>query len=343
MDYKTLIIVAIIIGALFFFYRELTLMKDEMRRRITELSNSVDDVRDEVINEVKLNFDKNLDKIKTINTDCFQQIRKINMIHSQPIIRTGSHFTEVDSDEKNEIDYLSDMNQQKNPDTMPKNDNSPYMSKDDSLSINNKNLSTIMLNTITTKEPITNIDNNDSNAVNLKSNINNTLPIESNKQTNDQQPIPQSNEDKEIDIEDDRVSENNEKELNTNILKTSTFDTLSIANIMNEKIINLQNNDTAKIADFDNITIGSKKDIKKLPEKNIDDINDDTLSIETGVIKEININSFKTLDNYNTTALKKMAKCFGVSLSVKIDGKWKQYNKNDLYLKIKEYLSEKNK
>lgn len=359
MDYKTLIIAAIIIGALVFFYRELTIFKDEMRRRTTELSNSIDDIRDEIIQEVKVNFDRNLEKIRTVNNECIQQVRKMNMIQNQPVIKTSSHFTEVDSDGDIDVDYLSD--QPKIPDILKKNDNSPYMSKDDSPISDNKNvISALLANTMTPKDTADLSQNITATPVvnKIENNVSNQPVVDDN--TNVVTPKPEiiTNIAKEIDIENDQDSEKNiiddivvEKDSDDNIQETSKFNINSIDNIMNEKIIvDLKNVEQPKDQDYDNITIGSKKDtVKKSLVKTNEIVNDDVVvdddnqSIETGIIKDINVNTIKSVDNYNITALKKMAKCFGVSLSVKIDGKWKQLNKNDLYTKIKEYLSEKTK
>lgn len=97
MDYMIIILFAVMIAALVFLYKEILTFKNDILVKLDELK----DVREGDIS------DKSMQKLRTLNLDCLQQVRKMTMLQNQPITRTN-HFTESDSDEESLANYLSD-------------------------------------------------------------------------------------------------------------------------------------------------------------------------------------------------------------------------------------------
>lgn len=86
----------------------------------------------------------------------------------------------------------------------------------------------------------------------------------------------------------------------------------------------------------DDITVGSKHKNKKKTEIKIKQQSDNLVDAKSDDVS--GVEELKNIDSYNIDVLKKIAKKFGVSLMYKVEGKWKQYKKEELYNKIKESL-----
>jgi hypothetical protein len=352
MDYKILILAAILIGALIFLYREISTLKDEVRKGHREVRDSVDDTKDEVIKEVKNDLEKTLDKLRTLNLEYIQQVRKMNIIQNQPITKSSNHFTDSESEIGTNLNYLSDTNVVLPKQIVAKNESSFYMSNDEEISpqetqnnslilltknldISGNNIGTlhneVILSTENKHDIILNV-NIPIDKENTKipeqitpENIINTYEAKINEQNNiedpedndDQEPID-DNENIDDDIEDNDTS-----------VEVDATELLKKYNISSQKNID-------KLID-DNITIGSKNiEEKENPEE-------DTQSVETGIIDSIDITSLKDINKYNITGIRKIAKHFGITLNSKVDGKWKQHNKKYLYTKVKDLLSKNKK
>jgi hypothetical protein len=110
MDYKMLLLIAaIIIGTLIFVYRELSGFREEMRSKINDMRDTVDDCYTNLSKEFKHEFENSVQVNRSTNLDFLQQFRKMNLIENQLAMRPPTNviggFSELDSD--NELVHLS--------------------------------------------------------------------------------------------------------------------------------------------------------------------------------------------------------------------------------------------
>lgn len=178
-----------------------------------------------------------------------------------------------------------------------------------------------------TSKLFNNTENNESSKSSvIMGNVNHTDDEnENNEDTDDNK----NNEDSE-DSEDNSIYNNNE-------LDMSDID--SDVNLSTEEIIfnkeDLYKSPKSKIYDnilLDTITLGTKKSETQKKTS----INTDLHGIVVGteVIKNLNKENIKTMDEYTMETLKNMAKNLGIQISTKVSGKWKQLNKTELYNEI---------
>ena len=110
--------------------------------------------------------------------------------------------------------------------------------------------------------------------------------------------------------------------INTNIVDSDTNESDSENDITKY----LESEYTGKI------TLGNKVGTKLIKDT-------DSVWTEDSGIKNMSVTDLNKINNYNVNALRKIARNLNLSISCKINGKWKQYNKTELYENIKNYLT----
>lgn len=123
MNYLVIIVILAIIALYIFFSKEIDTVKKDIDDKLTHISTS--------LNSATKIFQSDLGacvkKIKAINGEYVEQVRKMNDYGSQPITNISNHYTDCDSgDGQNPINYLSDTNTRNNS----KKEQSFYMSED---------------------------------------------------------------------------------------------------------------------------------------------------------------------------------------------------------------------
>lgn len=114
MDYKFIILLVMLLGIVLFFTRELENLRKDFEDKVVHIVSAVDNNGKSIRSKIQTDIGTCINKVKTHNMECIQQIRKMNTLGSQPITNMSNHYTDSDSDAqkgaKNNIKYLSDMN-----------------------------------------------------------------------------------------------------------------------------------------------------------------------------------------------------------------------------------------
>lgn len=381
MDIKTIILVIIFIGVLIFIYLQFSSIRQEISKLAISTKNMLNENSIILKKQFQSQLDNNLEKIKLINSDSIQQVRKMSIIHNEPIKRSSDCYTENDSECEigQAIKYLSDSTY----DGKNNIGNDFYMSQDDKLSktspinVNNqvdpKNIASVVDNiskNVTDhllfvvnsfdKPHSSNVENKNmiyrqsiknmlidedeyDNPENEKTLSQNIIDVDENiidESDNDfdEDNIDDDNSESYDDSEDKEIIEINTKDLINEINNDQkTNSEKKISNSGNSEEKNKELNEENKV---DNISIGSNKKYDKNSKLDSENENDES-SVLTSEIITINKKSFKNLKNYKMDALKKIAKYHKIPLSIKENGKYRTYNKSELYNKIKELLENK--
>jgi hypothetical protein len=110
MDYKLVVILLVLCVIIIMMYKEITNLRDDMDYNFKSIKDEYESNTITLTNKINTELNHCVTKIKTINLDNMQQIKKINTLNYQPII--PNHFTEdEDSDVRTDINYLSETNQ----------------------------------------------------------------------------------------------------------------------------------------------------------------------------------------------------------------------------------------
>ena len=147
MDLKIILMIAILLGVIIYLYREISKLNHTISTEFSDMKNIIRESNGIFKKQLQIQFDNNLEKIKLINTESIQQVRKMNLIHSEPIKKSSNYYTENDSDCElgPGIKYLSDSTYDAKHNDK-KCDFYPYMSQDDKMS-KTSDIKTISKNT----------------------------------------------------------------------------------------------------------------------------------------------------------------------------------------------------
>lgn len=328
MDYNLLIILVALVALVFFFMREIETVRQDIHSLRTEIAERDRSLKQRLIADINNGFTK----IKAHNTDCLNQVRKINLINSQPITKASAKYTETETEKGVNMDYLSDTIQKKPPSSTYMSENlspptekshkskksthSQQHSQEENFKIDfaNGNKETIVAN----KEVVA--ENKESNNIN---NVNNNSDSDvsnddSNNDTNDDNEEFVSEDDTDsqsitIDIHNFRADDNEE-----NASEINTVEDEDNSDEDDDNHIEIKKED---------ITIGSKKG---------------------GHGKKPNIKSstFTLADladeaEYTKKSLEEIARSLSLPLMYSQGNKRVPYKKNELYNKIKDHLTHK--
>lgn len=382
MDFKTIILLAICVGAIYFIYKEFISFKEEMKFNLIQLTKKIDLDMKELHRNIQSDLTLCVNKIKNINVEGIQNVIKMNRFEKQPITnKYANHFTDNDQDcdpddfdisdrqfNNKSVKITNNNNLQLNvPTNNDKTENSSlYMSNKDDIPqkdtvlISPNNILTNIINNVMDANILNPLDNkiigndmlvvvkymdddtDDSSISSVQEKVelivadnseNKNIPEITNS-TKEPVPEPKIEQKNDSNVQEVKLPiDTTQKNSPTNASKNTPIDNMINKLLSEDESESSQNYDTL----LDNITVGSKKKVKKEIKEPID-----TTSVNTDNINTLNISNIKSIDNYNMEALKKMAKTYDIGLSSKQpDGKWKPLGKNELYNKIFEYLKQK--
>lgn len=408
MDLKIIIIVIILLGAFMFLYYELSKIRSDTKENSLNTKLFIEKNNSQLKKQIQTMMDSSTEKIKMINAENIQQVRKMNIIQNEPIKikKTSNYYTENDSDCEfgQAIKYLSEstLDAKKNIANGNHNESNPYMSQDDKISktsdfkvLKNKKNST---DSSTEQCDQFNKDNYISSENNFQNSQDHIFFVVNQKHVfptdkcesmlfknydvgsaKNKLYIDAIKKNTGVLINDDEYDDdiNNIKTKISNNIKEDDNDNCSFGDesieIYSENSLDKENSQSNKNYISDNnkeiIEIDTKEllkeisDVQKLNENksnnqeiDVDNLNksnissdiedveeyiDEESSIQTNELGDINKKTFKNINNYKMDALKKIAKFYKVPLSIKENGKYRAYNKNELYSKIKKALNSK--
>lgn len=106
MDIKTIILIIFVVVVCIYIYREFSNIKYEM----TLIARDSEEKNNNMKLFIKEQNEQSVNRIKNLNNEYVHQMRKINMIHNEPIKKSSDCYTENDSECEiaNKIIYLSD-------------------------------------------------------------------------------------------------------------------------------------------------------------------------------------------------------------------------------------------
>ena len=298
MDYKFIIILFVFFGFIVFF-REFELMKSNINDKLDRIYMQIDNSSKHTLSKIQNEFSLNLNKMKTMNGDYIEQVRKMNDYGNQPITNMSNHYTDTDS-KGNGIKFasLSDCKITKVENIASAKD-SFYLSEDEHEKNNN-------FKVVLPSEPV-------------------SKP----KQKHHFNLSPDLIDDENNHITTESIS--NEKKENE-CIKEYAFDDVEY-NDSNENNSNddvsVDLNDDKKSehsSNYGSITYESKKNQKK--------------NIEDDSVQRLTISNFLSKDMYTSDVLKKIAKDLSIPIWNKQGSTRRQLKKDELYDKIKIYLTE---
>jgi hypothetical protein len=356
---------------------------NELQKKITDtknylyvaLKNNTENIENKIHNDISFC----ISKIKSHNSECIHQVRKMNSIASQHITTVSNYYTDSDDNNENNVadthnilKYLSDYNE-----SHINQNNNDFKIEINSFHEHNTNTNTTdkqkKINNIqnelnensTTNSnklvyEINNIDENnyiDNNIDNVSvNNIDNvTENICDNVSENVSDNVSENVSDNVSESISDNVSENVSDNVSENISKSmsennseNVSESMSENNSKNISIGNTKslsnnskdsNNDDNKNIDYESITFGSKK------EKNNGKIpkmymkQNNDDNVSVQTNEIIDIKNLEGIDNYKLEYLKKMAKHYSIPLTCKDGVVRRNLNKTELYNKIKEQIN----
>jgi hypothetical protein len=180
MDYKFIILLIVLLGLIFFLTKELNSVRNDLDEKIKQIVICIDDNSKTLKNKIQADLNICVGKIKTINGDYIERVRKMNEVGSQPITNMSNNYTDTDSNENNDIQYLSDVRKAPKTQSIPAvKESSFYMSEDVPIIIDKKNPISQKESITNNKESITNnkesITNNKESITNNKESITNNI------------------------------------------------------------------------------------------------------------------------------------------------------------------------
>ena len=347
MDYKFIILLMVVIGLILFFTRELENIKHEISKKLDNIAMCIHTSEKNTIAKMQYNLGTCVTKLKTLNGDYIEQVRKMNDYGSQPITIMSNNYTDTDSQGNNGMKFasLSDCKANKNQYVKQKpsdvQNNSFYISEDDIKSKSDKfKIKYDHANTSDQKNKLSpeerqqtsnlNPDfiDDDYNCITSESN-NDSIP-ESNlimqnshiKEYDFNKDVENEEDDDDSVSASDGVSIEIDNKISSNASSKSSALSSSSSSVSNHS------------SNYESITFGSKKNKKQ----------NDTNSILTANINVVDIdkNNLKNPSNYTLNTLKKIAKELSIPISFKDGQIRRQLKKDELYDKIKYRLDEKN-
>jgi hypothetical protein len=303
MDYKFIILLLVIVGLIIFFTRELDNMKSEIGDKLDKIASYIDNSSNNTLTKMQNGFGMCVNKIKTLNGDYIEQVRKMNDYGNQPVTNMSNHYTDTDSQGKGmKFAALSDCRTitQTNFKTTnlattsyPKNEqiNEYYLSEDEH-------------------------KNEDTDEFKLK------LP-ESEKQQSEKQQSEKKNQHKQMNLSLDLIDDEN-----NHITTESTSHSKKICDDkQDEDCVSIEESEHS--SNYDSVSFGSKNQQKIINEND---------SVTTATIQKLTKNNLLPKEKYSFEVLKKIAKELSIPISHKEGNTRKQLRKDELYDKINECL-----
>lgn len=274
MDYKFLVLMLLLVVLIGLMYKEVSSFKKDIMYRMVNFITDIEKNNDETVAELQDSMVKCVSQVKKISSDNIQQLRKITVLNSQPIIRTANHFTETDCS-----DIVSEQ-------LIKKEGNSIYYMSEDSVSSHY-----------------------------------------SDKKIVEDIPMYVSKKDKSCDdclIVQDKSSDNSfeyvddESQLEESVQKS-----------VDENVPMLEGDSEQKSVDK-NIDL-SEENSKKSDTSFKDSLSE---TVDTDVS-----NNLLSIDKYTVTQLKEFSKKHNLPTTYKDNGRWRCYNKKQLYSSLQKIKS----
>lgn len=320
MDYKFIILLLVIVGLILFFTRELDNMKCEMSDKLDKIASYVDNSSKNTLFKMQNGFGMCVNKIKTINGDYIEQVRKMNEYGNQPITNMSNHYTDTDS-QGNGMKFaaLSDCKMSRTSVKKQQSGESFYLSEDEPKKVKNNVVDEFKIILPPTEEKPPHTFNLCTDFIDDENNHITTESVSSNSQ----KKVAVNNDVE--NVEENEIKEYNFNDVDENDIEESEND--------DDGDVSVENSEhSGHSSNYGSITFGSKKPHKK--NSNEDD------SVATSNIQKLTITSFLTKDMYTSDILKKIAKELAIPISHKDGSIRRQLRKDELYDKIKVHLSE---
>jgi len=132
MDYKFITILIVLLGIVLFLMKEWDNVKKNIDDKMNQIVTCIDDNSKMLKNKMQADLTVCVGKIKTINGEYIERVRKMNEYGSQPITNISNNYTDTDShdNKENNIQYLSDIRKAPKKQTSQIKESSYYMSDD---------------------------------------------------------------------------------------------------------------------------------------------------------------------------------------------------------------------
>jgi hypothetical protein len=373
MDFKLIIVVVIIvlIIGIVVILKELFSQKNQIKK----INDSIDQGVNNNIKTLKNRINLITSEIKNYNNDLVIQLKKINTINSQMVTSMSNYYTESESDgNKNLIDYLSDAKKSdsefkikfKDEFKSDKSDKSDKSSKLKSDKLKSDNKIRLKDNSSTSSEFIS-----------ITSKILNKQQIEE-EEEEEEEAISQNHveEVEEEAISQNRVEEVEEEAISQNhVEEVEEEEAISQNHVeeVEEEVEAIPQNHVEEVEE-DEIIQHNHKEMEEISHGDDDDddesvvsSHEDNNSIKLDNItigssngnkgKRLEINESKSIDtnnilsitklnhisSYSKTDLERIAKILTVPMTYQQGTIRKPYKKEELYLKLKEFIINKSK
>ena len=305
MDYKFLILFISIILVGLYVFRELDTFKKNMELKVVEVNETNENNLNKLRSKIQTDLQQCVAKIKTHNIEFINEARKMKLISAQPITNVSNNYSEEDHENALQYQYLSDI--KKDTDKQQRGD-SQYMSDRSNFDINIEN-----------NVQKTNEDKHDELSKITEEHDDNNDTKEKPK---GEEKVEENNKKEEEEEENEEEEEEEEEE---EVEKKEV------------KIIKKKEDEVSG-----RITLGSTKNKGKGEKPVVSGAkkNADTKSIRTNEITPINLKALRPIEQYKKEELDTIAKVYSIPTIYKTeDGKRAFYKKDELYSKIKTYLS----
>lgn len=369
MDYKILIILLALLFIVVMIYRELSIVKRDLRNDMNTVLDDFKKETMETLENANNNMTRCINNIKELNNDNINQMRKVYMLNNQPITKVFNHYTETD--ESHATDNIKNTVNNSKKDSMAEF----YLSDDDSSKQSCKkiteNIKKIYDSNINTNQnPIANDENKSEKRSQYKEKKIENINIIIDENNNTIPPYMSTNNNDETKMESNICNIIN-KIHNEEILYSTTpinevEDNTSITNY------GYDNNDILKkvknigeVRSISNVTIANTSVVTNQQEKIKNEVFDEgkVEELEKEIIESINSNieegekednkelieykikgktyTLEGIDNYKINDLRSIAKKLGLLLVYVENKKQKYYKKHELYENIKSLISSK--
>lgn len=351
MDYKFVILLLVIVGLILFFTREVENIKYEINKKLDDIVVCIDNTSKSTVGKMQYNLGTCVNKLKTINGDYLEQVRKMNDYGSQPITVLSNNYTDTDSQGGTCMKFasLSECKQnalKQNQHASKKELSELYISEDgtDEFKINycksnnksehsdkNENLKhseQIKPQIKHLEQPKPQIQHNTKYKEFI---ISPELIDEENDHITTETDTNESI--KEFNFENDiNNEENNSNDDSDNESDDSDGVFIEIDNSISKKQNNsIKSKSSVDSSNFGSITFGSSK--KK--------VNYENDSVSTNNLEISSIDNLKSIETYTMNSLKKIAKQMSIPFTLKDGKNRRNLKKTELYDKIKNHLINK--
>jgi len=338
MDFKFIIILGLVSLLILYIINEFKLLKSHIA---TSNENTT--------KLIKTKFNILVNDIRELNTDLVNQTKKINKIHSQNITNMSNYFTDSEQDGKQILQYLSenkddvnfkiDFGDTKNVKTND-NDIISNSSIDNLELINMKDNISVTSDENSDKNDENNIENDIENDNRVKTESENGRLSETLVENKDDNNSKKSNKSNSNKSNSSKIVTGLEQNDNTRDNKSESK-SLKSEEKSEEKSgkISIDNNQLKSMHGL--ISFGSRKSKGNKLKINIGENkdNEDNISLESEEIKSIK--ELNNIETYNKKDLENIAKIYNIQTFYKNGNTRKQYNKEELYIKIQEKIKNK--